>query len=318
MIFSRSMVLLYGNDVFSFWVFCFCFWGFFLVFCNLKLLLSDFAMAFPLTFAQDVICCVECGNFADYYCNPCSLKLCWKCTSIHFNEINHANAESTPPKRRFEKPFPECNDHVKKTCEFYCKDCIIPICSTCVTGDHRNHNFMSLEEFLEEKKEELFKEVQNMHTTVLPALKEQTSIENEDDYNNLIGAISSHEELICKAVQEVGSELKSQITQHRKNNIAKITKNTTEENKIIRIVQDTTLLLDRNDPKEILKCQKIRCQVNTCPLVIDKNTPVFKGKNIQKEEILSLFGRLDASKKDVRMFYIFYLLFIQPEVCIKI
>lgn len=268
MIFSRSLVLLYVNDYFRFI-------GYF------KLLLLDFAMAFPLTFAQDVICCVQCGNFADYYCNPCSLKLCWKCTSIHFNETNHANAESTP-KRKFEKPFPDCNNHVKKTCELYCKDCIIPICSTCVTGDHRNHNFISLEDLLEEKKEELFKEVQEMHTTVLPALKEQISSVNEDDYNNLIGAISSHEDLICMAVREVGSELKSQISQHRKNNIAKTNKNTTKEKDIIRIVQETTLLLDRNDPKEILKCQKIRCQMNTCPLVIDKNTPVFKGKKHTK------------------------------------
>lgn len=62
-------------------------------------------------------------------------------------------------KRRFEKLFFDCNDYVKKICEFYCKDCIIFICFICVIGDYRNYNFMFFEEFFEEKKEELFKEV---------------------------------------------------------------------------------------------------------------------------------------------------------------
>lgn len=135
-------------------------------------------MAFPLTFAQDVTFCVQCGNFTEYYCKPCSLKLCWKCTLIHFNETNHANAESTP-EGNFEKQFPECNNHGEQICEMYCKDCIIPICSTCVTEDHRNHNCTSLED-LDGKTDELFKKVHEIHTTVLPAVKEQTSSVNKD------------------------------------------------------------------------------------------------------------------------------------------
>lgn len=258
---------------------------------------EDSAMAFPLTFAQDVLFCVQCGDSANYYCKPCSLKLCWKCTKKHLNETNHENVESTP-ERKIEKPYPECNSHVKKTCELYCKDCNTPICCTCVTGDHRNHNYISIEDFLENKKEDLNEEVQKIRATVLLALNEQTSHVNEDDYKNIIDAISSQEKIICKAVQEVSSKLKSQVERHREENIENENKRKQKEKEILKIFQDTTLLLERNNPREILECKNIRPEVNTCPFVVDITTPVFKRKNICKEEIKSLFGTLGAYRDD--------------------
>lgn len=259
-------------------------------------------MTFPLSFAQDAVRCVQCGNYAHFYCKQCSLTMCWNCTSNHF-EKNKSCKSEIDSKKIFKQSFPKCNRHVKNTCELYCKDCTTPICSTCVTGDHRKHNCTSLEDFIEEKKENIAKEVQEIHSTILPALKEQTSSVNEDNYNDTIQAISSHEDSLCKAVREVGSKLKSQLCHHREENIAKTSKNVKKEKEILQFIKATTLLLDGNDPREILKYKGI-CQVDTCPFIVDRNTPVFKGKGIEQEEIISLFGTLADSKDNVRILFI--------------
>lgn len=53
----------------------------------------------------------------------------------------------------------ECVSYDKYVCEIYCKDCSILICIKCVIGDYRWYNFILLEDFLEERKVEVFNEI---------------------------------------------------------------------------------------------------------------------------------------------------------------
>lgn len=240
--------------------------------------------------------CVLCANNAVYYCKPCGLKLCWDCTTRHLSETKHESMEKS------EKPFTECNSHFKETCQIYCKDCTIPICPICVTGDHRNHNFVSLKEFLKEKRQQVLKEIHELKTTLLPELQKHKSGVDEEKYKYTIDEISVHEELICNAVREAGTNLKSLVHQQMKENLEKTKQNALKEKEIVQIIQETKTLLERNDPLEILEFKGIKCQVNICPLIIERNTPVFQGKILQEGVIQSLFGSLVDYKDKVRRF----------------
>lgn len=63
------------------------------------------------------------------------------------------------------------------------------------------------------------------------------------------------------------------------------------------------LLLDGNDLREILKYKGI-CQVDMCFFIVDRNMFVFKGKGIEQEEIILLFGIFVDSKDNVCILFI--------------
>lgn len=250
-------------------------------------------MALTVTSAQDVVRCSLCDNSADYQCKLCQVKLCCDCTSKHLSDksVKHEVAEFTT-QRNLDKMVSECASHDKYVCEIYCKDCSISICTKCVTGDHRRHNFISLEDFLEERKVEVLNEIQEIESTVLSEFKKQKSGIEEQEYENTIEAIFAHEDEVCSAVREAGSKLREQLTQIRKDNLEIANKNALEEKEIVNIIEETRALLTKNDPKDILEFKGVKCQVNSSSVLVNKRLPVFQIKHLEEGEIQSMFGVL--------------------------
>lgn len=257
-------------------------------------------MALTVTFAQDVVRCSLCDNSADYQCKLCQVKLCCDCTSKHLSDksVKHEVAEFTT-QRNLDKMVSECASHDKYVCEIYCKDCSISICTKCVTGDHRRHNFISLEDFLEERKVEVLNEIQEIESTVLSEFKKQKSGTGEQEYENTIEAIFAHEDEVCSAVREAGSKLRERLTQIRKDNLEIANKNALEEKEIVNIIEETRALLTKNDPKDILELKGVKCQVNSSPVLVNKRLPVFQIKHLEEEEIQSMFGVLVNNEDEV-------------------
>lgn len=257
-------------------------------------------MALTVTSAQDVVRCSLCDNSADYQCKLCQVKLCCDCTSKHLSDksVKHEVAEFTT-QRNLDKMVSECASHDKYVCEIYCKDCSISICTKCVTGDHRRHNFISLEDFLEERKVEVLNEIQEIESTVLTEFKKQKSGTGEQEYENTIEAIFAHEDEVCSAVREAGSKLREQLTQIRKDNLEIANKNALEEKEIVNIIEETRALLTKNDPKDILELKGVKCQVNSSPVLVNKRLPVFQIKHLEEGEIQSMFGVLVNNEDEV-------------------
>lgn len=237
-------------------------------------------------YAQFAVSCVLCANNAVYHCEECGLRLCWECRTKHLAEKHPEDMD------KYGKPFTECNSHLKGICQLFCKDCIIPICQICVTDVHKKHDIVLLEDFLKEKKEHVFEEIHELETTLLPELQKRKLCVDQKKYEHTIHEISVHEDSICKAVQEVGTNLKSLVLKHMEENLKKTEQNALKEETILQIIQETKQLLEKNDFDEILQFKGIRCQVNICPLIIEENTPVFQGKILQEGIIQSLFGSL--------------------------
>lgn len=139
----------------------------------------------------------------------------------------------------------------------------------------------------------------------MPELQKHKSCVDQKKYKHTIHEISVHEESICKAVREVGTNLKSLVLKQMEENLKKTEQNALKEKTILQIIQETKQLLERNDFDEILQFKGIRCQVNISPLIIEENTPVFQGKILQEGIIQSLFGSLvDYTDKVRRCLYI--------------
>lgn len=47
---------------------------------------------------------------------------------------------------------PLCDQHRQEEVRFYCKNCNITLCDDCITGPHKNHDFIKLKELGTQKK----------------------------------------------------------------------------------------------------------------------------------------------------------------------
>ena len=90
---------------------------------------------------QDIVRCKLCEeNAVELHCNFCRVDLCFSCIPVHMSDKTKRH-EVVEFNSRLEGPvLPECETHQKRRCETYCKECSIPTCALCVTGEHKMHD----------------------------------------------------------------------------------------------------------------------------------------------------------------------------------
>ncbi|XP_021357059.1 uncharacterized protein LOC110452738 [Mizuhopecten yessoensis] len=96
-----------------------------------------------------------------WYCNDCQENLCNRCKETHTRGRKTKNDDVVSigkANRQGYKPVPEvCKLHLGKLCDMFCSDCNELICSTCLSKNHKQHNWKLFEDELSVKKEH-FKE----------------------------------------------------------------------------------------------------------------------------------------------------------------
>lgn len=266
-------------------------------------------MAGEVTLAQDIIRCALCEQAGDYHCKPCQSNLCCECISNHLSDKTnkHEVVELVSQQKHYNSAdMPECFSHESYICDVFCKDCNIPICIKCLTRDHRQHNFISLEDFLDERKTEILHEIQEIESRVLPEFQKYEKGIDDDDYENTIEDIFAHEDLICNIVREAGSKIRDQVVQHKTNNLEIIKKNAFAEKALLSTIHDTWLCLVRNDPKEIFELRRLKFQMNAKCSEVNWHIRYFQVKNRQGWEISSFFGTLHFKKEQVQKKIVFF------------
>ncbi|XP_062579989.1 tyrosine-protein kinase Fer-like [Saccostrea cucullata] len=249
-------------------------------------------MASSLHFAQDIIRCSLCVNEVDYYCKTCNVKLCSECTSQHLfdkgkvHEVVGFNGEKESLKG------PECPSHTSNNCEIFCRNCEIPICTKCVVGIHKQHDFTDLDDFLEEKRQSILEDIKEIETLLLPKLQKHKDIIHEERNKSTTEVISAQENVICKAVKDFGNTLKEKVKQHTTKIEEEDNENVSAEQNIIKTLRETKSLLSSNDSKAILEYSGIKPELRKFPKPLNNFMPILDVKKIQEEEIASLFGTL--------------------------
>ena len=254
-------------------------------------------MASVVTRAQDIIRCSLCENGAYYHCIQCRTILCDDCTSTHLSDKSkiHEIVSYTSQRRSFAFDY-ECASHNRNNCEIYCKDCKKPICTKCVTGEHRKHNFADLEDVVEEKKAEILTDIQEVEATILKEIQDNKIGLNNDEYEAAIEAIFAQEDSICETVRDYGSKLREQIMKHRKENEEKANKSAFEEKEILRIIQISKSLLKSDDTKAILEFKGLKCQLNVPSQSVDRSIPFLEAGPVNMDIVSSMFGALMFSE----------------------
>lgn len=143
--------------------------------------------------AQDPVRCSLCPEVVVIHCGSCQVNLCAQCLSTHIDRNKSLKHEIVPYTSQLVKPEAEiqkCQDHPKQQCDLYCQDCSVPICSRCLTGNHKRHGAVDLEEICE-----------TTRSTVKEDLEELRKFRKE--YEKVVG--ESKEEL-AKYIEESDKE----------------------------------------------------------------------------------------------------------------
>ena len=64
------------------------------------------------------------------------------------------NLDNSTEEDNGSTPLPKCMIHLHELCTFWCKECTLAICMTCVKNKHRDHNLVFLESVISEKVQE--------------------------------------------------------------------------------------------------------------------------------------------------------------------
>lgn len=102
--------------------------------------------------AQDVVRCSICKEVVAFLCGSCNINLCGQCVQTHLNKNKSLKHEILPYTSESVKPKSEasdCKDHPGKSRHLYCQDCNVPICSLCLTANHKRHGAKELSEIFE-------------------------------------------------------------------------------------------------------------------------------------------------------------------------
>jgi hypothetical protein len=161
-----------------------------------------------------------------------------------------------------------------------------------VVSEHRQHDFIEMDDHLDEKRKEILDEIKDIERQMFSNNQRQRNTIDEAGYEETIEEIFKQEDEICSAVRNFGSKLRGKVTQHKTENQEISNKAQFTEQNILKSLQDAKALLQSSDTKAILQYRGIRSvSMKSLPLV-DKRTPQIEGKCLQEEDIASLFGQL--------------------------
>ncbi|XP_072764872.1 RING finger protein 17 isoform X2 [Anoplolepis gracilipes] len=181
-------------------------------------------------------CCHECGNQANVNCQQCLVLFCHCCYSkIHGRALqNHTQiliyeGESNSPAAILNSCSPTCYE----TLNYFCNDCNVACCSSCILRSHKMHNFIELAE----KNQTLLPEFNQIYTDIEDTLmrvnqtKEKieesmlTSNMYELENNDIETKITQHFAYLHGVLQNMEAKLIKQLHQHYdslKNNLENI------------------------------------------------------------------------------------------------
>lgn len=197
--------------------------------------------------AQDPVRCSLCPEVVVIHCGSCQVNLCAQCLSTHIDRNKSLKHEIVPYTSQLVKPEAElqkCQDHPKQQCDLFCQDCSVPICSRCLTGNHKRHGAVDLEEICEttrstvkEDLEELRKFRKEYEKVVWESKEELAKyIEESDKERDSLRELGKQwHQMIDKVIGKVGKDMDEII----QSDVKCLQDNTEEIQSALQDVKDT-------------------------------------------------------------------------------
>lgn len=172
-----------------------------------------------LNMAQDPVRCSLCPKVVVIHCGSCQVNLCAQCLSTHIDRNKSLKHEIVPYTSQLVKPEAEiekCQDHPKQQCDLYCQDCSVPICSRCLTGNHKRHGAVDLEEICETTRSTIKEDLEELrkfrkeYEKVVGESKEELAkyLEESDKERDSLKELGKQwHQMIDKVIDKVGKDM---------------------------------------------------------------------------------------------------------------
>ncbi|XP_078312570.1 uncharacterized protein LOC144619104 [Crassostrea virginica] len=256
----------------------------------------------PRHSAQDVLRCTLCKTeLAHMHCNVCHTHLCKDCVVIHFSD--KSKVHTVVPIEQFLSTlsYPNCTHHPTKQCELHCKQCNIPICTSCISSkEHFGHDLVDMFQELEAKKDVMKKDLHEIEKSILPKYEEAASniqIQKDDRRKNsqkLTAELKKHGEALHKEIDIIIKNKQAEIDVNDKNHQAALDKQEDAINKTItemkQVIQDLKSLLDTCNISLVSKYQSRIEDFRKLPSKLNISLPNFKPVKINRDQLLKQFG----------------------------
>lgn len=169
--------------------------------------------------AQDPVRCSLCPKVVVIHCGSCQVNLCAQCLSTHIDRNKSLKHEIVPYTSQLVKPEAEiqkCQDHPKQQCDLFCQDCSVPICSRCLTGNHKRHGAVDLEEICETTRSTVKEDLEELrkfrkeYEKVVGESKEELAkyIEESDKERDSLKELGKQwHQMIDKVIDKVGKDM---------------------------------------------------------------------------------------------------------------
>lgn len=178
--------------------------------------------------AQDPVRCSLCPEVVVIHCGSCQVNLCAQCLSTHIDRNKSLKHEIVPYTSQLVKPEAElqkCQDHPKQQCDLFCQDCSVPICSRCLTGNHKRHGAVDLEEICETTRSTVKEDLEELrkfrkeYEKVVGESKEELAkyIEESDKERDSLRELGKQwHQMIDKVIDKVGKDMDEIIQSDKK------------------------------------------------------------------------------------------------------
>nr|XP_034332947.1 uncharacterized protein LOC105332276 [Crassostrea gigas]XP_034332948.1 uncharacterized protein LOC105332276 [Crassostrea gigas] len=258
---------------------------------------------YPRSWAQDVLRCQICEVAAPpLYCDICHLHLCKACVGEHLSDESTEH-KVVPFKKRGLNP--KCSKHSTQLCDLHCEKCDIPICVECVSsGEHLGHKMVGILKIVENKKEAIHRDLQELEKNINPIYQEMASnipVQKADLTENsqkLTTAIEKHGEDLHREIDTALEKLKSNVDEIESKQVAILNKH---ENEIKRIISEIALtvadlnkLLNSNDVSLVNAYKSRIPEFRRLPPKPTVSLTRFTPQKINKEQIYQQIGSLSA------------------------